>query len=52
VILIVSWYLNHPWRAGEPDTIAADERSDDFTSRAFPYFLLGFAFESDFLAVK
>ena len=52
VILIASWYLNHRWRTGEPGMLTSDERPDDFTSRAFPYLLLGFAFESDLLAVQ
>lgn len=52
VILIASWYLNHRWRTGEPGMLTSDERRDDFTSRAFPYLLLGFAFESDLLAVQ
>jgi hypothetical protein len=51
-ILIVSWYLNHRWRTGEPGSLPTDTRADDFTSRAFPYLLLGFAFESDLLAVN
>jgi len=52
VILIASWYLSHRWRTGEPDMLASGDRPEDFTSRAFPYFLLGFAFESDLLAVQ
>ncbi len=52
LILVASWYLDHRWRTGEPGTLTAADRPDDFTSRAFPYLLLGFAFESDFLAVK
>ncbi|MBA3538078.1 MAG: hypothetical protein H0T79_00475 [Deltaproteobacteria bacterium] len=53
VVLIVSWYLTHRWRTGErDDRLAADTTSDDFVSRAFPYLLLGFAFESDFLDVR
>jgi hypothetical protein len=48
VLLIMSWYLNHNYRAGTPDTMRATERAEDFTSRAFPYLILGFAFESDF----
>ena len=50
VILIASWYLTHRWRTGHPDTtdISGDFNNDDFRSRAFPYLLLGFAFESDF----
>ena len=51
VIVIASWYLSHRWRTGEPGTLASGDRSDDFTSRAFPYLLVGFAFESDLLAV-
>jgi hypothetical protein len=52
VILIVSWYLSHRWRTGEPDLLPLGDRPDDYTSRAFPYFLLGFAFESDLLPVR
>lgn len=47
ILLIASWYLDHNYRTGTPDMMAPDERPDDFTSRAFPYLLLGFAFESD-----
>ncbi len=52
VILIASWYLQHRWRAGEPGTLAVDERPADFVSRGVPYVLLGFAFESDLLSVR
>jgi hypothetical protein len=52
VILIASWYLNHRWRTGEPGTLPSGTRSDDYVSRAFPYLLLGFAFESDLLAAN
>jgi hypothetical protein len=52
MILIVSWYLSHRWRLGEPDVLAPGTRPEDFTSRAFPYLLLGFAFESDLLAIR
>lgn len=52
VILIASWYLTHRWRTGAPDVmdpdISGDYNTNDFRSRAFPYLLLGFAFESDF----
>ena len=52
VILIASWYLTHRWRTGRPGLeeadISGDVNNDDFRSRAFPYLLLGFAFESDF----
>jgi hypothetical protein len=51
ILLIASWYLSHQYRAGTPDALRAGERPDDFTSRAFPYLLLGFAFESDFANV-
>ena len=37
VIVISSWYLSHRWRTGED------------VSRAVPYFVLGFAFQSDIL---
>jgi len=52
VLLIASWYLSHRWRTGEPSSVPSTDRPEDFTSRAFPYLLLGFAFESDFLAVR
>jgi hypothetical protein len=52
IILIASWYLDHRYRTGTPDAIRPDERPDDFTSRAFPYLLAGFAFESDLMAVR
>nr|MDQ3300312.1 hypothetical protein [Myxococcota bacterium] len=52
VILIASWYLTHRWRTGEQTDIAADTTDDDFTPRAFPYLLAGFAFESDFLPAR
>jgi hypothetical protein len=49
VVLIVSWYLQHRWRTGREGTdISGDVNNNDFRSRAFPYLLLGFAFESDF----
>lgn len=50
VVLIASWYLTHRWRTGRPDSadISGDVNTNDFRSRAFPYLLLGFAFESDF----
>jgi hypothetical protein len=51
ILLIASFYLKHQYRAGSPDAMRADERADDFTSRAFPYLLMGFAFESDFANV-
>jgi len=50
-ILILSWYLAHKYRTGEPDTIPAGNTADDYISRAMPYVILGFAFESDFLKV-
>ena len=52
IILIASWYLDHRYRTGTPGAMRADERSEDVTSRAFPYLLAGFAFESDLLAVR
>ena len=52
IVLIASWYLTHRWRAGRPSIaeadISGDVNNDDFISRAVPYLLLGFAFESDF----
>jgi hypothetical protein len=52
VILIVSWYLSHKYRTGEPGTLDPGHDADDYRTRAFPYFLAGFAFESDFLDVR
>jgi hypothetical protein len=52
VILIASWYLSHRYRTGAPGTLPASGRADDYTSRAFPYLLAGFAFESDFLPAR
>ncbi len=52
LIFIASWYLQHRYRTGEPDTLPVGGRSDDYVSRALPYLLLGFAFESDFLSVR
>ena len=53
VLLIMSWYLTHRYRTGEPGSpLPMDGRPDDYTSRAFPYLILGFAFESDFLPVR
>jgi len=40
VLLISSWYLSHRYRAGQE------------VSRAVPYIVLGFAFQSDLLDVK
>ncbi|MEO8702900.1 MAG: hypothetical protein ABI867_22840 [Kofleriaceae bacterium] len=51
-ILIASWYLDHRYRTGTPDVLRPGETTDDFTSRAFPYLLVGFAFESDLLKVR
>jgi hypothetical protein len=52
VILIVSMYLKHKYRAGEPDTIDPGHDADDYRTRAFPYVVAGFAFESDFIPVQ
>jgi hypothetical protein len=52
VILIVSFYLKHKYRAGEPDTLDPGHDADDYRTRAFPYFIAGFAFESDFIPVQ
>ena len=52
VILIASWYLTHKYRAGEPDTLDPGHDAGDYRTRAFPYFIAGFAFESDFLPVQ
>jgi hypothetical protein len=52
LILIAAWYLSHRYRTGSPDTLPEGGRSDDYTSRAVPYLLAGFAFESDFLPAR
>jgi hypothetical protein len=52
IILIVSMYLKHKYRAGEPGTLDPGHDADDYRTRAFPYLLAGFAFESDFLPVQ
>ncbi|MBL0217285.1 MAG: hypothetical protein IPQ07_25830 [Myxococcales bacterium] len=52
LILIMSWYLSHKYRAGEPGTLPLDHTSDDYRSRAIPYVLAGFAFESDLMCVR
>jgi hypothetical protein len=52
IILIASYYLDHRWRTGTPAVLRPGERPDDFTTRAFPYLLAAFAFESDLLAVR
>lgn len=52
LILIASWYLDHRYRTGEPDALPSGGRGDDYTSRAFPYLLAGFAFESDFFPAR
>ncbi|MBK9033760.1 MAG: hypothetical protein IPL61_21255 [Myxococcales bacterium] len=51
VVVIASWYLAHRYRLGEPDAIPTGQTADDYVSRAFPYLLVGFAFESDLWAV-
>jgi len=51
-ILIVSFYMKHKYRAGEPDTLDVGHTADDYRTRAFPYLILGFAFESDLLAIQ
>ncbi len=52
VILILSMYIQHKYRTGEPDTLDAGHTSDDYRTRAFPYLILGFAFESDLLSIR
>ena len=52
IIVIASWYLSHRYRTGAPGTLPADHAIDDYVSRAVPYVLAGFAFESDFIAVR
>lgn len=50
-ILILSWYLQHKYRGGEPGTLDPGHTADDYISRGVPYVILGFAFESDFMKV-
>ncbi len=52
LVLIVSWYLRHRFRTGAPDVLPAGARAEDYTSRAVPYVLAGFAFEADFLPAR
>jgi len=52
VLLIASWYHQHRYRMGTPDTLPTGGRPDDYTSRAFPYLLAGFTFESDLWSVR
>ncbi len=52
ILMIVSWYLSHRWRAGTPSMFAPGTSAEDHHSRALPYFLVGFAFESDLLAIQ
>ena len=47
LIVIASWYLDHRYRTGQPDALPAGGVADDYVSRAFPYVVVGFAFESD-----
>ncbi len=51
LVLILSWYLTHKYRAGQPDVLDPGHTADDYISRAVPYVILGFAFESDFMKV-
>ncbi|HUS27153.1 MAG TPA: hypothetical protein VMZ53_01550 [Kofleriaceae bacterium] len=51
-ILIVSFYVKHKYRAGEPSTFDPGHDADDYRTRAFPYLIAGFAFESDFIDVR
>jgi hypothetical protein len=51
-ILILSFYVKHKYRAGEPGTPDPMHDADDYRTRAFPYLILGFAFESDLLAIR
>ncbi|MDX2086444.1 MAG: hypothetical protein SFX73_01285 [Kofleriaceae bacterium] len=52
LILIASFYTDHRYRLGVPDQLPAGGRNEDYVSRAFPYLLLGFAFESDLLGIR
>lgn len=51
-VLILSWYLSHKYRTGTPGTLDPGHTADDYVSRAVPYVIAGFAFESDFLPVE
>ena len=51
LIVIASWYLSSRFRTGQPDAIPTGFTADDYVNRAIPYFLIGFAFESDFMKV-
>lgn len=51
-ILILSFYLKHKYRTGEPSTLDPGHDADDYRTRAFPYLIVGFAFESDLLSVR
>jgi len=50
-ILIASWYLSHRYRTGTPTSPLAADTPDSYVSRAMPYLIVGFAFESDFLSL-
>jgi hypothetical protein len=50
-VLILSWYLSHKYRAGTPGTLDPGHTSADYISRAVPYVIAGFAFESDFFCM-
>ena len=52
LVLILSWYLTHKYRTGEPGTLDPGHTADDYVSRAIPYVIAGFAFETDFMAVR
>lgn len=47
LIVIASWYLDHKYRLGQPAALPPGGTAADYVSRAFPYVLVGFAFESD-----
>jgi hypothetical protein len=52
IVLILSWYLSHKYRTGTPGTPDPGHTEDDYVSQAVPYVIAGFAFESDFMAVR
>lgn len=52
VLAIASIYLDHRYRTGAPTTLRPGDTSADYRGRAFPYLVLGFAFESDLLAAR
>ncbi len=54
IVVDIAWYLQHRWRTGRPDhtDISGAVNNDDFITRAMPYLLVGFGFESDFYPAR